>query len=104
MSVSRISDDIRIEAYGTVDELNSNLGLLISLLPKGFDEHPEANYPLMIFHGHFPSDFGGFRTTPPDENLEPEQGWSQEVGLLLKKKAWSFSAQFYRQKTESNSP
>jgi hypothetical protein len=42
------------------------------LLPKGFDEHPEANYPLMIFHGHFPSDFGGFRTTPPDENLVPE--------------------------------
>ncbi|PTM10619.1 MAG: hypothetical protein DA407_03270 [Bacteroidetes bacterium] len=42
------------------------------LLPKGFDEHPEAKYPLMVFQGHFPSDFGGFRTTPPDENLEPE--------------------------------
>jgi len=41
------------------------------LLPKGFDEHPEAKYPLMVFQGHFPSDFGGFRTTPPDENLEP---------------------------------
>ncbi len=27
-------DDIRIEAYGTVDELNSNLGLLISMLPN----------------------------------------------------------------------
>ncbi len=42
------------------------------LLPKGFKEHPEAKYPLMIFHGHFPADFGGFRTTPPDANLEPE--------------------------------
>jgi hypothetical protein len=42
------------------------------LLPKGFDEHPEAKYPLMIFQGHFPSDFGGFRTTPPDANLKPE--------------------------------
>ena len=41
------------------------------LLPKGFDEHPEARYPLMIFHGHFPSDFGGFRTTPPGPDLEP---------------------------------
>jgi len=41
------------------------------LLPKGFDEHPEAKYPLMVFQGHFPSDFGGFRTTPPDEDLEP---------------------------------
>lgn len=42
------------------------------LLPKGFDEHPEAKYPLMVFHGHFPSNFGGFRTTPPDTNLEPD--------------------------------
>lgn len=42
------------------------------LIPKGFNEHPEANYPLMVFHGHFPSDFGGFRTTPPDPNLEPD--------------------------------
>ena len=42
------------------------------LLPKGFDEHKDAKYPLMIFHGHFPSDFGGFRTTPPDPNLKPE--------------------------------
>jgi len=41
------------------------------LLPKDFDKHPEARYPLMIFHGHFPSDFGGFRTTPPAPNLEP---------------------------------
>ena len=41
------------------------------LLPEGFAEHPEANYPLIIFHGHFPYTFGGFRTEPPDENLEP---------------------------------
>ena len=27
------------------------------LLPKGFNEHPEAKYPLMVFQGHFPSDF-----------------------------------------------
>ncbi len=42
------------------------------LLPKGFNEHPEAKYPLMIFHGHFPSNFDGFRTTPPDKDLKPE--------------------------------
>ena len=42
------------------------------LLPKGFNEHPEAKYPLMVFQGHFPSDFGGFRTTPPDPNLKPD--------------------------------
>ena len=42
------------------------------LVPEGFDEHPEAKYPLMIFHGHFPADFGGFRTSPPDADLECE--------------------------------
>ena len=42
------------------------------LLPKGFEEHPEARYPLMVFHGHFPSDFSGFRTVPPDPNVKPE--------------------------------
>jgi len=42
------------------------------LLPEGFDEHPEARYPLAIFHGHFPYTFSGFRETPPDPDLEPE--------------------------------
>ena len=42
------------------------------LLPAGFDEHPDARYPLAIFHGHFPSDFGGFREAPPDPDLECE--------------------------------
>ena len=36
------------------------------LLPAGYAAHPEARYPLAIFHGHFPEDFGGFRTTDPD--------------------------------------
>jgi hypothetical protein len=49
------------------------------LLPEGYDEHPEARYPLAIFHGHFPSDFGGFRETPPDENLvcEPSERFGE---------------------------
>ena len=42
------------------------------LLPEGFDSHPNARYPLVIFHGHFPADFGGFREAPPDPNLKPE--------------------------------
>jgi hypothetical protein len=42
------------------------------LLPEGFDAHPEARYPLVIFHGHFPADFSGFRETPPDPNLKPD--------------------------------
>ncbi|HDL18684.1 MAG TPA: hypothetical protein ENH29_06490 [Bacteroidetes bacterium] len=41
------------------------------LLPEGFDEHPNARYPLMIMHGHFPYTFGDFREEPPDPNLKP---------------------------------
>lgn len=40
------------------------------LVPKDFDKHPEARYPLVINHGHFPATFGGFRTTPPDPNAK----------------------------------
>ena len=42
------------------------------LLPEGFDEHPNARYPLVIFHGHFPDTIGGFREEPPDPNLKPD--------------------------------
>jgi hypothetical protein len=49
------------------------------LLPEGFDDHPEARYPLMIFHGHFPKDFGGFRTSSPDPDLE--QDYSERFQL-----------------------
>jgi hypothetical protein len=42
------------------------------LLPAGFDTHPAAHYPLMVFHGHFPDDISEFRTTPPDPNLKPD--------------------------------
>ncbi len=42
------------------------------LLPEGWDTHPTVKYPLAIFHGHFPDDFSGFRTDPPDPNLKPD--------------------------------
>ena len=41
------------------------------LVPEGFDAHPDARYPLVINHGHFPDTIGGFRETPPDPNLKP---------------------------------
>ncbi|MFO7888775.1 MAG: alpha/beta hydrolase-fold protein [bacterium] len=42
------------------------------LLPHDFDEHPEARFPLAIMHGHFHTDFQGFRTSPPDADLTPD--------------------------------
>jgi hypothetical protein len=42
------------------------------LLPEGYDSHPEARYPLAIYHGHFPQTISGFREEPPDPNLKPD--------------------------------
>ena len=42
------------------------------LLPHDWEKHPEARFPLMIFHGHWHQDFPGFRTEPPDPNLPPD--------------------------------
>jgi len=44
----------------------------VVLVPEGFDEHPSARFPLVIFHDHFVSDFDNFRTTPPDPDLKPD--------------------------------
>jgi hypothetical protein len=44
----------------------------IVLVPEGFDDHPQARFPLMIFHDHFVDDFDNFRTTPPDPDLKPD--------------------------------
>lgn len=49
------------------------------LVPHGFDEHPEARYPLMIDHGHFPHTFEGFREEPPDPGLAPD--YSARFGI-----------------------
>ena len=63
----RIKSELLSEFWGRPMYLGAHV-----LLPHGFDEHPDARYPLMIFHGHFPADFGDFRTEPPDADLECE--------------------------------
>lgn len=63
----RIQSKLLTEFWGRPMHLGANL-----LLPEGFDEHPEARYPLVIFHGHFPYTFEGFRETPPDPELKPD--------------------------------
>jgi hypothetical protein len=73
------------------------------LLPKGFDEHPEARYPLAIFHGHFPYDFGGFRTTPPDTTEPCEYSARFDVDCynhVVQEEAYNF----YKKWTGPNFP
>ena len=73
------------------------------LLPEGFDSHPEARYPLVIFHGHFPADFGGFRETPPDPNLKPD--YSERFKLAGYNRIQQEHAhQFYKEWTGPNFP
>lgn len=62
-----MQSDLLTEFWGRPMTLGAHV-----LLPEGFDDHPEARYPLVVFQGHYPADFGGFRTEPPDPDLEPD--------------------------------
>jgi hypothetical protein len=63
----KIRSELLSEFWGRDMHLGAHV-----LLPHGFDQYPEARYPLMVFHGHFPADLGGFRPEPPDPDLECE--------------------------------
>lgn len=74
------------------------------LLPEGFDDHPNARYPLMIYHGHFPSDFGGFSTEPPDPKMDTTD-YSERFRIYGYKKIEAQEAyNFYKQWTGKNFP
>ncbi|MFZ0738827.1 MAG: alpha/beta hydrolase-fold protein [Candidatus Acidiferrales bacterium] len=58
-----IQSELLTKFWGRPMELGA-----IVLLPEGFDEHPEAHYPLVVLQGHFSHDIFdglGFRTEPP---------------------------------------
>ena len=73
------------------------------LLPEGFDDYPEARYPLAIFHGHFPDDFSGFREVPPDPNLPNDYNARFDLygySRIVQEHAY----QFYQEWTGPNFP
>jgi hypothetical protein len=63
----RIQSELLSRFWGRPVYLGANI-----LLPEGFDQHPDARYPLVIDHGHFPHTFSPWRETPPDPNLAPD--------------------------------
>ncbi len=63
----RIQSKLLSDFWGTPVYLAANI-----LIPEGFDSHPDARYPLVIDHGHFPYDFDPWRETPPDSTLVPD--------------------------------
>jgi enterochelin esterase-like enzyme len=46
------------------------LGAVV-VVPEGFDEHPDARYPVLYNQGHFAATFTGFRTEPPPPSANP---------------------------------
>ncbi|MCU0325327.1 MAG: hypothetical protein MUF45_08755 [Spirosomaceae bacterium] len=74
------------------------------LLPYGFDEHPEARYPLCVNHGHFPADFDGFSENPPPANMDTTD-YIERFGIYGYKKLVAQEAyNFYKQWTSPNFP
>ena len=63
----KIQSDLLTKFWGRPMYLGANI-----LVPEGFDQHTEAHYPMAVNQGHFPADFDGFRTEPPDPNLKPD--------------------------------
>ena len=57
----RIRSELLSEFWGRDMYLGAHV-----LLPKGWYQETDRRYPLAVFHGHFPYDFGGWRTSPPD--------------------------------------
>ena len=56
----RIQSEMLTAFWGRPMYLQANV-----LVPHGFDKDAATEYPLMVFHGHYPKTFGGFRPEPP---------------------------------------
>ncbi len=63
-----------------------HLGAIV-LLPYGWDTHPDAHYPLLLHHGHFPGSMAndGWRETPPDAKAEGQPRAQQEAAYQFYK-------------------
>jgi hypothetical protein len=94
----RIQSRLLTEFWGRPMHLGAHV-----LLPKGWAEHPQARYPLMINHGHFPDDFGGFRPEPPDPQLAPD--YSERFRLSgYNRLQQELAHQFYKDWTSDGFP
>ncbi len=94
----KIKSKLLSDFWGRPMHLGANI-----LLPEGFDTHPDARYPLVIFHGHFPADFDGFRETPPGPNLKPE--YSERFKLeAYNRIVQEYAYKFYQDWTSTSFP
>lgn len=94
----RIQSELLTKFWGRPMHLGAHV-----LLPHGFDEHPDARYPLVINHGHFPYDFSGFGEQPPDPNLKCEYSTRFQLDCynrIVQQAAYDF----YKEWTGANFP
>jgi hypothetical protein len=65
------------------------------LLPEGFETHPEAHYPTVVYQNHFSANFDatGWRETPPPAGLKGEEA---------ERAKWQYA--FYQAWTNSTLP
>ena len=73
------------------------------LLPEGFDAHPDAKYPLVIDHGHFPYTIDGFREAPPDPTVPCEYS-ARFKWDCYNRTEQEYAHQFYRDWTSAAFP
>jgi hypothetical protein len=74
----RIQSRLLTEFWGRPMELGA-----IVLLPEGWEEHPQARYPLMVYQGHFSWDWETpvqFRSEPPTPDLKGYDRTTAEYG------------------------
>ena len=94
----RIKSELLSKFWGT----DTYLGAWV-LLPEGFDSHPSARYPLVINHGHFPSQLDNWRETPPNPDLKPD--YSARFSLAgYNRIQEELSYQFYKDWTGAGFP
>ncbi|MBN1939291.1 MAG: hypothetical protein JW843_06885 [Candidatus Aminicenantes bacterium] len=94
----KIQSELLTKFWGRPMELGACV-----LLPEGFEEHPNARYPLIVNHGHFPYTLEGFRETPPDPDLKPD--YSERFHLEgYNHVQQEYAYQFYKDWTGPNFP
>ncbi|HTK29310.1 MAG TPA: alpha/beta hydrolase-fold protein [Vicinamibacterales bacterium] len=69
----RIESKLLSEFWGRKWELGAFV-----LLPDGFDEHPEAHYPLVVNPAHFPTGINAFSTMLPDPTARASERTAAE--------------------------
>ena len=87
----RIQSKLLTEFWGRPMHLGA-----VVLLPEGFEERPEARYPVMYYQGHFTRSFAtpvGFRSEPPTPDLT---GYDRTVA--------EYSYKFYQDWTSGRLP